>query len=421
MKFLIFIIIFSTNVSFAQNYTDSIDSDKGLSDLIESALEYNSTLDPIEFQKMAELTKTGQVDKQPAPMFDFTVDMIPTNFNSSPRYTGVFAQKLKLPGKLEESGYLGEINAKEQDIIKTQIQIGLIKQIKENYFNLYLIERMVEFNDEFQSIISNIIKSQEISYAVGKGKQYNILKSNNELQKLVLEQIELEENKKIFINNLSILSNYSIPESFKTRNVDLLMHVQPPQLDSLELIAQMKKYNPSFKLIAVKLEENRIRKNITEYEKTPDLVLKAGYRHVSETSGNFLMFGFGVDLSFMPWNTSRIDSKLEEKRILEKKYNAVYETTNQNFTKNIQNKIVQVKSTLEKIKYLEEVLIPQTDQTFVSNFGSYESASEDFLNLLDSYRDLRKANLMLVEMETMYLKRLSELEFIIGNQIFTLN
>jgi len=421
MKFLIFIIIFSTNISFAQNYSDSTDSDKGLNDLIESALEYNSTLDPIEFQKMAELTKTGQVDKQPAPMFDFTVDMIPTNFDSSPRYTGVFAQKLKLPGKLEESGFLGEIYAKEQDIITSQIQIGLIKQVKENYFNLYLNERIIEFNNEFQSIVSNIIKTQEISYAVGKGKQYQILKTNNELQKLVLEQIELEENKKIFINNLSILSNSSLPENFKTRNIGLLRHIQPPQLDSIELIGQMKKYNPSFRLIDVKLEENRIQKNIAEYEKTPDIIVKTGYRHVSETAGNFLMFGFGIDLSFMPWNTKRIDSKLDEKRIIEKKYNAVYKTTDQHLTNDIQNKIVQIKSTLEKIKYLEEILIPQTDQTFLSNFGSYESASEDFLNLLDSYRDLRNVNLMLVEMETMYFKKLSELEFIIGNQIFNLN
>ena len=421
MKFLIFIIIFSTNITFAQNYSDSTNSNIGLNDLIESALENNSTLEPIEFQKMAELTKTGQVDKQPSPMFDFTVDMIPTNLNSSPRYTSLFAQKLKLPGKLEESGLVGDVKAIEQDIIKSQIQIELIKQVKENYFNLYLNERMIEFNDEFQSIVSNIIKTQEISYAVGKGKQYQILKSNNELQKLVLEQIELEENKKIFINNLSILSNYSLPENLKTRNINLLRHIQPPQLDTIVLISQMKQYNPVYRLIDVKIEINRIEKNLAEYEKIPDLILKTGYRHVSETAGNFLMFGFGIDLSFMPWNNKRINSKLEEKIILDKKYNAVYETTEQYLTKDIQNKIVQIKSTLEKIKYLEEVLIPQTDQTFMSNFGSYETASEDFLNLLDSYRDLRNANLMLIEMETMYLKQLSELEFIIGNQIFSIN
>jgi len=183
----------------------------------------------------------------------------------------------------------------------------------------------------------------------------------------------------------------------------------------------MKRYNPVYRLIDVKIEINRIEKNLAEYEKTPDLILKTGYRHVSETAGNFLMFGFGIDLSFMPWNNKRIKSKLEEKMILDKKYNAVYETTEQYLTKDIQNYIVKISYTREKIKYLEEVLIPQTDQTFLSNFASYESASEDFLNLLDSYRDLRDANLMLVEMETMYLKQLSELEFIIGNQIFTLN
>ena len=354
-------------------------------------------------------------------MFDFTVDMIPTNLEHSPRYIAMFSQMLKLPGKLEESGLMGKINAKEQDIMKFGMQIELVKEVKENYFGLYLNERMIEFNDEFQSIVSNIIKSQEISYAVGKGKQYQILKSNNELQKLVLEQIEFEENRKVIVNNLSVLSNTSLPDNFKTRNIDLLMHVKPPQLDSIVLLAQMKKYNPSYKLIDVKIEENRIEKNLAEYEKTPDLTLKTGYMHSAETSENSLMFGFGIDLSFMPWNTKRINSKLGETRIMEKKYDAAYKTTDQYLTNEFQNKIVQIRSTLEKIKYLEEVLIPQTDQTFMSNFGSYETASEDFLNLLDSYRDLRNANLMLIEMETMYLKQLSELEFIIGNQIFSIN
>ncbi|MBC8490112.1 MAG: TolC family protein [Bacteroidetes bacterium] len=421
MKFLILIIIFSANVSVAQNYLDSSDSYKGLNDLIESALKNNSRLTPVGFQKEAESTKTGQLDKQPAPMLDFTVDMIPTNLENPPRYTTVFAQKLMLPGKLEERGLLGEINAKEQDVIKSQIQVELIKQVKKNYFNLYLNERMTEFNSEFQSIISNIITSQEISYVVGKGKQYQILKSNNELQKLVLEQIELEENKKILINNLKILANEKLPESFKTRNVYLLTRIKPIQLDSNELIKQMRNYNPVYRMIDVKIEENRIEKSIAEYEKTPDIILKTGYRHVSENSGNFLMFGFGIDLSFMPWNTKRIDSKIKEKEILEKKYAAVYETTDQYLLKDVQNKIIKIKSTLDKIKYIREVLIPQTDQTFLSNLGSYESASEDFSNLLDSYRDLREANLMIAEMETMYLIQLSELEFLIGNQIFTIN
>jgi outer membrane protein TolC len=365
MKFLILLIIFSANISVAQNYLDLKDSNKGLNDLIESALNNNSRLEPTEFQKTAESTKTGQFDKQPAPMLDFTVDMIPTNLENSPRYTTVFAQKLILPGKLEERGLLGDINAKEQDVIKSKIQIELINQVKENYFNLYLNERMMEFNSEFQSIISNIITSQEISYVVGKGKQYQILKSNNELQKLVLEQIKLEENKKILINNLSIFANEKLSENFKTRNVYLLTRIMPIQLDSIELLKQMRKYNPVYRMIDVKIEKNRIEKNIAGYERTPDIIFKT--------------------------------------------------------IKDVQNKIVQIKSTLEKIKYIKEVLIPQTDQTFLSNLGSYESASEDFSNLLDTYRNLRKVNQLLAEMETMYLIRLSELEFIIGNQIFTIN
>lgn len=65
--------------------------------------------------------------------------------------------------------------------------------------------------------MKSISSSIEIQYSTGKGNQYEILKSNNELQKLLLEEIDLRNIRKIFINNLSTLSNEQLSENFKTK------------------------------------------------------------------------------------------------------------------------------------------------------------------------------------------------------------
>jgi hypothetical protein len=43
------------------------------------------------------------------------------------------------------------------------------------------------------------------------------------------------------------------------------------------------------------------------------------------------------------------------------------------------------------------------------------------MNLLDSYREMRKSDEMLIKEETEYLKQLSELEFLLGIPVSKIN
>ena len=146
-----------------------------------------------------------------------------------------------------------------------------------------------------------------------------------------------------------------------------------------------------------------------------------GYRYMSETGESFLAFSVTVDLPFVPWNEKRIDAEIKEKIINEKKINSEARSLEVNLKNEMKNIIVKINSSLEKIKYIRNILIPQTEQTFKSSLISYETASIQFMDLLDTYRSLRENNKMLVEEETNYLISVSELEKLIGKQILTIN
>lgn len=416
---IISIILFTAGSLYSQ--PGGISKPRGLNDLIDSAVTINSELTPIEYRRRAELTRKNQESMQPVPMLEFMAEMIPINLEGRPTYKAILSQGLVISDRLDQNKSLIEASAKEQEIMKEVVRLQLIRDLKLNYFRLYLTEKLLEFNEEYVEILLSIIKSQEINYSVGRGVQNHILKSNNELQKLELERLDLESARRVYINNIEVLSNTKLDSAFRTRNVNLLLIVNSPKPDTVKLIADMLENNPEFRLIDNKILMNKIQRNIAGTDRTPDLMLKGGYSYNAEMYKNFIMVGLGISLPFVPWNSKRIDAKIEEAEVLDKMYLAEYENTMQYLIKDMRNSLVRIETSLERLNYLRDVLLPQTDQTFESSLTAYVSATDDFLNLLDSYRSLREANLMLLEEQADYLMEVSELEYITGKQIFIIN
>ncbi|HMQ68848.1 MAG TPA: TolC family protein [Ignavibacteria bacterium] len=428
MKHLIILIIvsilfFSDQLPAQQDSNNVNDkySGSGLNDLINAAVRTNVRLEPIELKKKILSSKIDQAGFQSSPRALFMLDNLPVNFNNAGEYIFNFAQPLKLFGKTDASEILARTNSLLPQIEKEELQNELIRMVKENYFMLSVNERLLSFNTEFKEIMNSITGSMEIKYSSGNGNQYEILKSNNEYQKLLLEEIELSGNKKLIINNLRNLTNLELPDNYSTKNLDILLKINPPDLDTAGLITEMRSNNTDYKYLEQKREENKIELSIAELDRKPDLNLTTGYKYKTEKQESYLLFGIGIDLSFMPWNEKRIDAIVEEKILTEKRINSSVKSLDVNLRTELKNTLIRINSSLEKIKYLREVLIPQTEQTFQSSLISYETASNRFIDLLDTYRTLRENNQMLIKEETNYLILISGLEKLIGKQILSIN
>ena len=424
MKLILFIllniILYTGNISAQQDSSGNY-YNPGLNDLVNSALNSNSKLLPIEYEKKILSANISSVNKQSSPMLQFMVDLLPVDFSNAGEYSVTYSQPLKLFGKLDEQERLARIKSGKPLLEKRELEIELVRSVKENYFMLSLNEKLSEFNKEFQKIMKSISSSIEIQYSTGKGNQYEILKSNNELQKLLLEEIDLRNIRNIFINNLSTLSNELLSENFKTKNIDILLKIDPPVLDSAVLIKDMNSNNIEFQYLEQLNKENISERNIAELERKPDLELMSGYKYMSDSKENFLLFSVLIDLPFMPWNSKRIDAMLNEKLLMEKKISAEYRSLETNLGNELRNNIVKINSSLEKINYIRSILIPQTEQVFKSSLISYETSSAGFIDLLDTYRELRENNQMLFKEEIEYLISVSELEKLTGKQILTIN
>ena len=149
-------------------------------------------------------------------------------------------------------------------------------------------------------------------------------------------------------------------------------------------------------------------------DKTPDITLKGGYMYMAKEPMSYLVFSVGVDLPFMPWNVKRIDAMVEEKTVMELQANSMRASSLQYMKNEMQGMLIMINSMKERITYLKDVLIPTTEQIFNSSIVSYSAGSGDFMTMLDSYRNMREHNQILIKEETDLLKQYSELEFLLG-------
>jgi cobalt-zinc-cadmium efflux system outer membrane protein len=417
MKFITFIIIFFSTPLMAQNNNGA---DYGLNDLINSAVTRNLKIDPVNTEKQMIRTQIDQVT-QPAPMLELMADDVPVNFSHGGMIKIMYSQMLKLFGKLEAERELRRIKLLDPEIEKADLQRDLIMEVKENYFKLYLAEQQLYFNSEMQQLMEGIIRSSEIMYSSGMGSQYQVMKANNEYQELLLEEYEIITNRRNILNNLETITNLELEDDFKTRNIELVLNLHPPDLDTSYLYASMIDNNPVFKKLNFLKLENTAERNVIELERKPDITLKSGYMYMTERKENFLMFSIMFDLPFMPWNKKRIDAMLEENRIKNRKISEVILQTESYLKNDINNIVNEINLRLERIDFLKKVTLPQYEQTLSAGIISYETASGEFMSLIDSFRMLRMNDLKLKDEEAEYLIKIAELERLIGTEIFKIN
>ncbi len=419
MKKLLIIYLFLLNFAFAQD--NLVSSNPNLNELVRLAISQNSKLKPLEYEKLIQLTKVMQSNKQPAPSIEFMEDFIPFDFKNAGELSLSYSQPLRLFGKNAANEEYKYHVAMIPGIQKEELQKDLTKEIKQNYFMLYQNERKVNINNLEQEIIKSITKSIEINYSVGKGNQTDILKSNSELQKLIYEEIDLKSERRIVINNLNTLTGITLSNDFKTVNVDSYLISEHVYKDTVRLAKLLLLNNPEFKMLEHDKLLNSLEKNLAELERKPDITLKTGYKYMSDIQEHFFLISAMVDLPFMPWNSKRIDAMVQEKDLTDKQIDSKYNSLLNYLKSGIRNQVSMLDGQNEKIKFIREVTIPQLEQTLKSGLIAYQTGTFDYMSVIDSYRMLRENDFKLIEEETKYLLYMNELERIVSHELIKIN
>ena len=412
----LFILITSGIIAQTSGYV-SLDS------LVIEALQNNPQLKSAKQFALAQRQKVNQVTAWEAPQVGIEFFQTPISSFPNPIKDGMetdyFVQQMfPFPGKLSAMGEAAENNANMFEAQFKALQREIIKNVKTAYYELYLVQKKIEVNEENQDLLRNFIQIAAKQYEVGMGKQPDIIRAQTELSTLINDGINLLKEKtsiEAMLNTLlSRPANLPIGETEEI--YDSIPKWNFGQLSNLS-------YDSRYELKAMRFNVDMYRSELraSKLEYFPDIMGRLMYKNMTGTTEDFWAAMVGVNIPLAPWSGERYTSKVEENEINIKSTEEQYNNMKNMVSYDVQNSLVKIESNRNLVELYGNTVIPQAEQTLQSTIAAYQTGKTEFLMLIDAYRMLLMVRLDYYMSVMNFMESQAALEQAIGLSISEIN
>ncbi len=391
----------------------------GLDELVTELLAHNPQLQAARQKTAAAKTVVRQVSAWEAPQvgiefYQTPIQSFPDPLKHSMETDYFIQQMFPFPGKLSAMEQAAQQNAGMIDQEYRALERKMIRQLKNSFYELYLVQQKISINAENQELMKQFIQIALKQYEGGMGNQSDILRAQTEYSVLLNEQIDLDQQQRIMSAMLNTLINHPVDESRGTI-AEIKTDSLPWTLEQLQILALRNR--PELQGMNNNIAMNEAELTASKREYFPDLMAKVMYKNMSDTKDDFwsVMLGMNFPLTF--WSGSRYTAKVEENKL--KVIQAENEFTGmKNMVVNeIYSALVRMQASYNSMKLYQSTSIPQAEQTLQSMLTGYQNGKTEFLMVIDSYRMMLMARLDYQMSLMNYLTGQAQLEEAIGMDI----
>ncbi len=393
--------------------------------LVSTALSSNPELKASEARWKMFASKAKQAKALDDPMVMFRLQNMLTRepgvFNLDPTSAKVVGISQQIPfwGKrsLREKVALSEAESYKWAFEERKLELK--KMVKESYYQLWAVKKMLGIIDKNLKILSNFLTINELKYSVGQGVQQDIYKAGLEKSKMLDMQISLQQQRKSLEANL----NYLLYRQGNTPIGTFADFTLPRVSLSREQLIEIALNNrPQLKSLASLVNKAEASRSLAKKESYPDFNLSAEYMFREPiTTGMATDPGynmFSVGLSF------NLPIQLQKRRamVAESTFERSMATEELNALKNsisytINDILAQLDRRGQQVELYKGGIIPQSEQSLESALISYRVNKVDFLTLLDSRMNLFNYERELNESKAEYMMKLAQLEAVVGSEV----
>ena len=401
------------------------DHEEDLSALVSKALANNPELKASEARWQMFASKSKQVKSLDDPMVMFKLQNMLTRepgvFNLDPTSAKVVAISQQLPfwGKraVREKVALNEAESYKWAFEERKLE--LTKMVKENYYQLWAVNKMLVIIDKNLKILSNFLTINELKYSVGQGMQQDIYKAGLEKSKMLDMQITLKQQRKSLEANL----NYLTYRSGNTPIGTVADFTLPRVTLSREQLNETALNNrPQVKNLTSLVNKAKSSRSLAKKEAYPDFNLSAEYMFREPiatgmaTDPGYNMFSVGLSFN-LP-----IQQQKRRAMVAESAFETTLATEELNALKNsisytIDETLAQLDRRRQQVELYSGGIIPQSGQSLESALISYRVNKVDFLTLLDSRMNLFNYERELYESKAEYMMKIAQLEAMVGSEV----
>ena len=386
---------FSQQDSASSRFLDNYRTMKSqLNGIIDKAMKNNPTLkaagNKIDAAKASErYAKSLDPPLVAVEFYQAPVTGFPNPFRDQMEYDYSIQQMFPFPGKL---GSMARAEQKRTAMLSADQQTqqqDIIRNVKTLYFELYLKNRQSEINHETRALVREFVDITRKQYELGMAKQSDILRAQTELSSLGNDSIVLVQQRKSMEGMLNALCNRPV-----TTEIGFIPEIEPAlrDYDLSALLALAEKNRPELKSMQYDVEMKQAERLASGKEYLPDFMVRGTYKQMTTLPDDWsLMIGATVPIA--PWSLGKNAAGNSRGDANVKTSQAELDNMKNMVASEVNDALLKVKSSMERLTLSKESAIPQAQQTLVSAMASYRTGKEEFLMLIDIQRMLAMAKL----------------------------
>lgn len=389
MRYLMFIIgllawasvITATEQPNATNLT--------LTNALDLAVHNNAGLQSLRAKWEAMQERPAQAGALANPMFTYSgMDMASGGtWPNTGEKRFMVQQEFPWAGK---RGLREGIAIKYAEVMQRELEImtrDVVLMVKESYFDLYAVQRVIAITREEEEAIRRIVKVTETLYASGERSQVDVLKAQSEITQLKQKLLETLAQENTLKAKLNTLLNRQADTPIGTVATSPKMGFG----DDMEFLYAMAATNrPEIQAAQSQVERYELEKKLMSKESAPDYKLGLEYRDI-ESADNMVMFTVSVDL---PIRRATYRAGIREAEKMRASSQAAREAAERQSALDVQDAHFKLLTAQQTLDLYRTELIPQALSRYNASEAGYRTGKVDFMDLLESERFLLSAKVM---------------------------
>ncbi|MEO8044846.1 MAG: TolC family protein [Spartobacteria bacterium] len=404
------------NLLFCSLFVTASLSGEPVDRFVREVLQKNPSLAAarLKWEALRERPKIAGSLPDPMLSYGYFFDNVETRVGAQNQRVGA-SQKIPFPGKLSlasrKAGREAVIAAWEYETVARD----LILRAKTAYYDFYQVERSREILNSELSLLGNVLKTSQARYEAGEGQQSDVLRAQLTTSDIQKRLLDLTQQREAVLARLNALR--SAPQSTPLGVGEEL--VTPSLPDKSRALAIALEYRQELQQAGVAIERDRLGLSLARMDRLPDITFGVDYTQVNRNifsnppdNGHDAVMGT-VSVNVPIWFGKLKAEEREARKRLEQS-RAMADDVRNNVQADVQSAWFRAQLSHDQLLLYRQTLLPQAEQSFAATRAGYESASSNFIDLLDSERALLALRLGEVMSEADLARAMAMLERAIG-------
>ena len=324
-------------------------------------------------------------------------------------------QMVPFPGKLRLAGTVASAQADAQDARAADVRWGVRAQAAMAFYEIWRMDQSLAVADETLRLVRDLAETASAMYAVGEGRQADVLRAQVEIARMDEEVIRMRTERVTAEARLNALLDRPPDAAVLSPVLPMFPTALPPLP---ELAAEAESGRAMVQAGEAELRAADAAVRLARRELWPDLELGVQYAQRPMDDGTDRMISLMVGVSAPIFAGRRQVAMRREAEAMQQMVAADL----RGMRADTRGRVAELYAAIGRSRRLAELyrstILPQASTTVASALSSYRVGELDFMALLDNQMTLNRYRLDLYTLDAEQGQALAELEMLVGRELF---